>query len=361
MRTRNIITVIVIILAAFFIQLFLVYSQDSKKSGMYVIKKNSNKTNNVNISFPEIFSNDKKVTLSFIGDCTIGWDTNFSYSSRFDKYLKDNNNDYSYYFKNVKDIFKDDDMTIANLEGTFTDYTVKVEKKFNFKAPKEYAKVLTLGNVDTVSFTNNHAYDYGNIGFTDTIDTLNEYGINHFEYDNYLIKEVNGIKLGFFAMHDIYGRKYTESLKAINYLKSQNCDLIIASFHWGIEGEDKQSDFQVNLGHYLVDNGVDLVIGHHPHRIQGIEKYKGKYIVYSLGNFVFGGNRNPADKDTFIFQQTFTYNDNILLDDDNIKIIPARISSEKNINNYQPIILYEDSGKNVLNRILRNSKGFSYK
>lgn len=113
-------------------------------------------------------------------------------------------------------------MTIANLEGTFTSSNNKVEKKFNFKAPKEYANVLVEGNVDVVSFTNNHAHDYGNGGYKDTIDTLDEYNIEHFEYDNYLIKEIDDVKICMFAMHDIYARKYDESLKAINKLKQNN-------------------------------------------------------------------------------------------------------------------------------------------
>ena len=89
-------------------------------------------------------------------------------------------------------------------------------------------------------------------------------------------------------------------------------------------------------GHIAVDEGADLVIGSHPHVIQVYEKYNGRYIVYSLGNFCFGGNPNPSDKDCMIFQQTFTVTGNDVATDDNINVIPCSISSVSNSNNYQP-------------------------
>ena len=129
---------------------------------------------------------------------------------------------------------------------------------------------------------------------------------------------------------------------------------------WGIEGDYKQASFQEKMGRYMIDNGVDLVLGSHPHRIQGIEKYKGKYIVYSMANFSFGGNQNPPDKDTFIFQQTFNFIDGELALDDSIKIIPASVSGVKNVNNYQPVILEGEEKERVFNKIMKYSSGFDY-
>ena len=236
-----------------------------------------------------------------------------------------------------------------------------LRKKWNFSAPPEYAKVLTLGNVDIVSFANNHTHDYGEQGYEDTIKALDDINMPHYGYTNYLIKEVNGIKIGFFGLLDIYGERYNEVKKAINYLNKNDCDLVIASMHWGIEYDLEQSKEQVKMGHYLIDNGVDLVIGHHPHILQGIEKYNDKYIIYSLGNFSFGGNSNPRDKDTLIFQQTFTFvNDELKLNDD-IKLIPASVSSIRNVNNYQPMIFTEKKDQDrVLSKILKYSSGFEY-
>lgn len=302
----------------------------------------------------------KTVKISAVGDCTIGWDPRYGYATRYDKYLNDNDGDYGYYFKKVKYIFENDDLTIANLEGQFTSSNDKVDKKFNFKAPTSYVNVLKEGSVEVVSFANNHAHDYGKAGYDETAKTLNDANIDYYGYTKYLVKEVNGIKIGFFALLDIYGERYNECLRAIKYLKQQNCDLIIASMHWGIEGDLVQASFQEKLGHYLIDNGVDLVLGSHPHRIQGIEKYNDKYIVYSLANFSFGGNQNPPDKDTFIYQQTFKFVNGTLKLDDSINIIPASISSVKYINNYQPMVLEGSEKDRVLNKILQYSKGFEY-
>lgn len=356
MKNNNTLKISIGVLASLFVCLY----------GIYTFKIINNKTVKEvfvpNETIDTLPVNEAKIVkISAAGDCTIGWDDRYAYVGRYDYYLKQNNYDYSYYFKNVRDLFSKDDLTIVNLEGNFTDYNVKREKKFNFKAPKEYRNVLTEGNVDIVSFANNHTHDYENQGYIDTINALNEINMPYYGYDKYLIKEVNGIKIGFFGFLDIYGERFNDVKKAINYLKENNCDLIIASMHWGIEYDYEQSKEQVRMGHYLIDNGVDLVIGHHPHIVQGIEKYHDKYIIYSLGNFSFGGNSKPRDMDTFIWQQTFTFLNNELQLDDNIKIIPTYVSSVKNVNNYQPTILTGEEGDKVVEKVLKYSSGFEYK
>ena len=206
---------------------------------IYSFKNIFYKPQNVVISKPVIIqkvcSDDiKSVKITAAGDCTIGWDPRYGYATRYDKYLDDNNGDYGYYFKKVKYLFESDDLSIVNLEGQLTSSNDKVEKKFNFKAPTSYVNVLKEGNIEIVSFANNHAYDFGEKGYEETVKTLNEANVDYYGDSKYLIKEVNGIKIGFFALLDIYGQKYNECLKAINYLKEQKCDLIIASMHWGI-------------------------------------------------------------------------------------------------------------------------------
>ena len=314
---------------------------------------------NPEISFPKE-PVIQTVKISAVGDCTIGWDPRYEYATRYDRYLDDNDGDYGYYFAKVKDLFAEDDLTIANLEGCFTNSKNLVIKEFNLSSPPEFKEVLPKGNIDIVSFANNHTHDYGEEGYQDTIDALDSIEMPYYGYEKYLIKEVNGIKIGFLAFLDIDCENYEDIDKAIEYLKSENCDLIIASMHWGIEGDYKQCQAQVDMGRYLIDNGVDLILGSHPHRIQGIEKYNDKYIVYSLSNFTFGANQNPDDKDTLIFQQTFTFVDGELELDDNINIIPASQSGVKYKNNYQPIILEGEERERVFNKIMRYSMGFEY-
>ena len=303
----------------------------------------------------------KSVKISAVGDCTIGWDDRFNWGNRFDAYLESNKGDYGYYLAKVRDVFREDDFTVANLETTFTSYNVKMEKTFNFSAPDAYKNVLMLGCVDAVSLGNNHTYDFGERGYLDTMAALDSIGIPYFGHDKYLVKEICGVRIGLFSLLDYGCQYYHEIDKALAYLKSQNCDLIIASMHWGEEYAYAQSYAQVSMAHYLIDNGVDLVLGSHPHVLQGIEKYRGKYILYSMGNFCFGGNTDPDDKDSMIFQQTFTFVNGKLQPDDNIRIIPASVSGVSYCNNYQPVVLEGTEKERVLQKVLRYSSGFDYR
>ena len=115
----------------------------------------------------------------------------------------------------------------------------------------------------------------------------------------------------------------------------------------------------------MIDAGADLVVGTHPHVFQGIEKYKGKYIVYSLGNFCFAGNANPADKRCIIFQQTFSFTPGMGIAqagilDDGINIIPTFISSRSDLNDFQPTVMDAGNGGKLLKSIARHSKGFTF-
>lgn len=304
----------------------------------------------------------KTLTISAVGDCTIGSDAKVGTTghNNFNSYLVDN--DYGYYFRGVYDILSADDITIANLEGTFTDATEKAIKNFNFKNTKDYVNVLSEGSIEIVNVANNHTYDYKEVGYSDTLEVLDEANIGYFGYSNYLIKEVNGIKIGFAGLNyydENYSNYKSDVKNAIDYLKEQSSDLIVFTFHWGIEATYNQTAKQMEVGRYAIDIGADLVLGHHPHRIQGIELYKDKYIVYSLSNFVFGGHRNPDDKDSFIYQQTFTFTNNEL-SDNNINIIPVSISGKDNLNNYQPVILSGSDKVRVFDKINKYSINFKW-
>jgi poly-gamma-glutamate capsule biosynthesis protein CapA/YwtB (metallophosphatase superfamily) len=145
----------------------------------------------------------------------------------------------------------------------------------------------------------------------------------------------------------------------INMDLTKNADIVIVSFHWGIERDYYPNAVQLELGRLSIDLGADVVIGHHPHVIQGIDKYKGKYIVYSLGNFCFGGNRNPADKDTFIFQNVFTVQNGEIIDNQGL-VYPCSVSSQTNVNDYQPTLLKGQDRERVINRLLEYSSALKY-
>ena len=299
-------------------------------------------------------------TISAVGDCTFGTDENFAYEGSMPaKY--DEVGDFNYFFENVKSVFEEDDLTIVNFEGTLTDSTTREDKQFAFKADKSYAEILTDGFVEAANLANNHSKDYGEQSYNDTMDAFDEAGITNFGYDRVAIKKVKGIKVGLvgtYVLADGLGVKDSME-KNIQDLKDEGAQVIIASFHWGEEKAEYPNDVQVELAHAAIDAGADLVLGHHPHVLQGIEQYKGKNIVYSLGNFCFGGNMYPSDMDTMIFQQTFTLKGGKLQEDNVTNIIPCSVSSVEGYNNYQPTPAAGEKETEILNKITQRSQGLS--
>ena len=302
------------------------------------------------------------VTISAVGDCTLGTDIDLPEDTNFTKIY--NTNNAAYFFKRVASYLEDDDITVANLEGALTDDGEAQDKgsnSFNFKGPSSYAKILSKGSVEVCNLANNHSFDYGSDGYANTKASLDKVKIGYFCADLTYTKEVNGIKVGFMGLNATAGYDTaTDTMKqSAKALKKEKCDLIVGVFHWGVEGSyDVESD-QVKLAHAAVDAGCDLVLGGHPHVLQGVEKYKDANIVYSLGNFVFGGNDDPMDYQTMIYQQTFTFENGELVTDttaSSAQIIPCRLSTSTKVNNYQPIALGGNEGKNVVKNVNKRSK-----
>lgn len=304
---------------------------------------------------PEPKMDPVSLTLSVVGDCTLGTDEYFDYDTSLNAYYENYGADY--FMANVKSIFSKDDLTIANFEGTLTESTEREDKQFAFKAPTSYANILTAGSVEAVNTANNHSHDYGEESFNDTLKALDTANILHFGYDETAVTEVKGVKVGLvgiYELNDHLGRE--EQLKQnIAKVKQDGAQLIVVIFHWGNEKEEVPDENQKTLGHLAIDEGADLVCGHHPHVLQGIEEYKGKNIVYSLGNFCFGGNAYPSDMDTIIFQQTFTIDQNGVKDDNVTNIIPCSISSDSDYNNYQPTPAEGEEATRIMQKIQKRS------
>lgn len=277
------------------------------------------------------------LTISAAGDCTLGSDVNFDPSTSFvTKYNEVG--DPGYFLANVRDIFSADDLTIVNLEGTLTDGGERADKTFAFRGDPSYTQILTSGSVEAVNLANNHSKDYGLQSYEDTISHVESAGITSFGYDRTALMDIKGVKVGLVGTYVLAEGIESKQgmIDNINSLKEQGAQLIIVSFHWGTEKEYSPDEVQTELAHTAIDNGAHLVLGHHPHVLQGVEKYNGRFICYSLGNFCFGGNKNPSDKDTMIFQQTFTIKGEEVVQDDVMETIPCSLSSSSSMNNYQP-------------------------
>lgn len=306
-------------------------------------------------------SSPVSLTFSVVGDCTLGTDETFDYDTSLNAYYENYGADY--FLQNVKDIFSTDDLTIANFEGTLTDSDEREDKTFAFKAPASYASILTGGSVEAVNTANNHSHDYGNQSFDDTLAALDDAGIVHFGYDETAVMDVKGIKVGLVGIYELYDHLEREQQLKDNIakVKADGAQLIVVIFHWGNETETVPDSNQTTLGRIAIDEGADLVCGHHPHVLQGIETYKGRNIVYSLGNFCFGGNSSPSDMDTMIYQQTFTIDADGVKKDNVTNIIPCSISSAAydGYNNYQPTPAEGDEATRILGKINERSSWIS--
>ncbi len=285
-----------------------------------------------------------EILISAAGDCTLAKHHKAWYEDTYDWYFKKYGAEY--FLEKVKPVFEADDFTLVNLECVLsTTDTIMPNKTWNMKGDPSHVNVLTSSSVEGVSLANNHIMDYLEQGAEDTIHTVKEAGLSYaissaWGY-NIGIYEVKGIKIGFVSVSQLEGTKlaYNYLEEGMEELKAMGAQIKLAAIHWGIEGTNYINDTQKDMGRWCIDNGYDLVLGSHPHVLQGIEEYNGKYIVYSLGNFSFGGNRNPGQKETMIFQNKFTLVDGVLQPEMEASIVPCRISSITEYNNYQPVVL----------------------
>lgn len=306
-----------------------------------------------------------EITISAVGDLTFGRNQKASYSGSFDEYYDDYGVDY--FLQNVVDVFAADDCTIGNLEGVLTESTnIRESKEWNHKGRPEYVDILTRGSIEVVSLGNNHIMDYNEEGVKDTINTLENagvtYAISGVWGDKYGMYETEkGIKIGFVSVNEYYegNAVYTFLEDGLKQLREQGADLVFALVHWGGDKTHIIEDDQYTMGRWCVDQGYDLVLGCHPHVLQGIECYNGKYIVYSMGNFCYGGSKNPKEKDSMIFQQTFTFVDGVLQENTtDIRAIPCRLSGKNSKNDYSPVILEGDEAAETIQNLNSYSEEF---
>ncbi len=304
------------------------------------------------------------IRLTATGDCTLGNDVKqAAIDNCFDNvYAKKGP---EYFLREVKQYFAADDLTLVNLEGTHTTLgEPDPNKKWRFRGKPEYLQILTGAGVEAVSFSNNHCRDYGEESYTDTMKNLEEAGLLYSSENLTCLTEVKGIKVGMFSVNSAFrasdepkDREYLNTGELMDIikactddLKEQGAQLIIASLHFGVESTSNVTVQQKELAHYAVDQGANVILGHHPHVLQAAEYYNGAYIAYSLGNFCFGGNTNPKNRDTVIWQQDFTFTEGKLTGQ-SVTLIPALICSPKGRNNYQPVTATGSSAKRILKKM----------
>lgn len=299
-----------------------------------------------------------EVTISALGDLTLGDDINFSPQNSFSTYASMYGS--TYFFDNVRQILAADDITFGNFEGTLTYQGERQDRIYAFRGDPSYTNILNDGSVEVVTLANNHSRDYGDVSLTDTQMYLTQAGIDYCMGEKIAYKEIEGVKIAFIGVYELDENldKEAQVRSTIAAAKEEGADMIIIAFHWGNELETTPTASQVSLAHLAVDEGADLVVGHHPHVLQGIEVYNGKYIVYSLANFCFGGSSNPTDMDTMIFQESFRIGEGGNVSGTNAKIIPCLCSSISSSNNYQPMVANGSDAERIIQKLEERSAAY---
>lgn len=269
--------------------------------------------------------------VSLLGDCTLA---SSHYTNHFESVVGD---DLAYPFSNVAEILTEDDLTLANLECSFSPRRLESESEYAFCGDPKYARSLALGGVDCVSMANNHTNDFGRSGVEDTAAVLEKEGINGIREDQgscFDLEHEDGtsVRIGIYA-HPFNGSE-AQMKSGVARLREEGADIVIACMHAGAERIYVPTKRQTALAHAAINGGADLVVGTHPHILQPAEAYHGGTILYSIGNFCFGGNRNPGDKDTVIAQLVVRVEKGDISWD--VEYLPCGVSSVANRNDYRP-------------------------
>ena len=304
------------------------------------------------------------ITITGTGDFTVGGDTRKSVNI-WDTELKKHNGDYQFAMQNIRDVLLADDLTIVNFEGTLTDSTYipssKKNNDFLFSAPPEYVEMLTKNGVEAVSLENNHTMDHGEDAYIETQTHLSNAGVVWSGNGELGVIEVKGIEIAMlsYLCIDRYDQLWDKVPADIKAAK-EAYPLVIVNFHWGNELMYHPTDNQIKMGRLAVDAGADLVLGHHSHRIQPIEYYNGVYICYSLGNFCFAGNSKPSDMTSYLFQTRFRVRETEegqQIANEGFIIIPIRISSRADKNDFIPTVLTKESTiDSIMNTLRENGR-----
>ena len=280
---------------------------------------------------PEPTPEDEYFVVSMVGDCTL------SSSQRENTFEYIVDGDMSWPFSGTKQYFEDDYLTIANLECSLSYEQLHGSSTFQFCGDAGNAEMLTLGGVDFVTLGNNHTMDFGAKGLENTQAVLEEYSVAYAPPDGSCVYQSgDGLAIGLYAAP--WCATEAQVRAGVSALAERgDLDLIICLMHWGVEGSYRSSYVQEAIGRAAIDSGADIVYGSHPHVLQKTEEYAGGYIIYSLGNYVFGGNTNPRDKDTAIIQVTAKRAPDGSVTLEGMEKIPCSLSSTAGMNDFRPV------------------------
>jgi poly-gamma-glutamate synthesis protein (capsule biosynthesis protein) len=307
------------------------------------------------LTFSAFSQTDSTIVLHFGGDCLMAGHYEDAAGTNPDMAFRD--------FK----LFHTSDVAMVNLECCVTTRGEPVAKPYNFRMRPSYLGALKRGGITLLNLANNHIFDYGNEGLFDTIDYLDSAGVDHVgagrnreEAHTPVYFEKAGIKIGFMGYYEggeapaatanepgVATRTVSAIRADIRRMKERDgADFVILTFHWGVEKADTVEEWQRQFAHRAIRAGADLIVGHHPHVLQGIERYRGGVIAYSLGNFIFGGNSRHT-------YRTAVLEVRLNKSGEKYKLIPVQVRR------WRASVLRGGGGEEILTRVRTLSEQFS--
>ena len=304
--------------------------------------------------------NSFNIKLSFVGDCLCATDARTSYANCFEEVA--DREPPEYFLSKVSHLFLEDNFTVADCENVFSDSTNLLMRDkgqianpdieaYWFKTKSKNANILSVGGIDMVSIENNHVDDYGSQGHIDTQKALDDAKILWGEEGKIVYYKKSGYKIAVICV-SMYNDGVVENIKSYINKASKKSYYQIIYFHGGKEAIHTPETWKINACHTLIDSGADLIIGDHPHVLQPREIYKGKTIIYSMGNFIFGGNRHPENR-TIIYQHTLSIDNDGSLTSEKGKMIPCYVYTG-DMNNWQPAIIKDKKTKKKVLDFMNN-------
>ena len=300
------------------------------------------------------------IRLTFAGDVTLGSEERVrpeAYS--LDSFAKEYG--YDYFFEKARDVFSQDDLTIVNLEGVLSDSSEgeNMKKTYRFRGPTDFVQILTEGSVEMVNLANNHTLDYGERGLSDTKQTLYQAGIAYFGGWDVSIFEKNGVRLAFFGLSysDMRRADREWAAEEIQRLKrEENVSAVIFTFHAGREYSEARTQDQQRYAKEIIEAGADLVVMHHPHVVQGMSVFSQRSVLYSLGNFCFGGNKNVQAMEALVASVDLTFSDTGEYLGQQVTLLPAHISGTAPRSNYQPHFVTGKDARRVMRLVQADTR-----
>ena len=266
---------------------------------------------------------------------------------------------WEYPFSGLKDLFATDDMTLVNLECVLQDSMEgeKIGKMYRFRGSTQYTEILKAGSVEQVNIANNHYVDFQEIGKRSTRRALEAAGIPYSGYTRLYVWEKDGHKIGFAGVREtIWNQRHSIIAEETKKLRDMGCEVVIYSCHWGTEYEPRHNETQMEMVLDCVKAGVDIVIGTHPHVVQGVDRVGDTVVLWSLGNLCFGGTLDMTTFDAALARIGLIFDEKGYIGA-NVTMIPVLTSSRaaEGVNDYHPVIAEGEDWDRIMGKILEDS------